>query len=145
MSHSPDFVDRADRAMPDGGDSCPVGTLPSEPLCVVTDDMTYQQNIEALSGTMHDYDAVCDNLLDYFDYDDPNDCEELNGFDGPWRVECVTDRVSLMVGLSSTQLGLLRPEGNRFPGSCANQVEHSGVSRDRRLAGGGSFGHRMCS
>ena len=39
-------------AVPEGGDSCPVGKLPSEPLCVVTDDMTYQEQIEALSGTM---------------------------------------------------------------------------------------------
>ena len=25
---------------------------------------------------------VCDNLPDYFDYDEPYDCEELCGFDG---------------------------------------------------------------
>ena len=38
----------------------PVGTLPSESLCVVTDDMTYQERIEALSGTIYDHDDVCD-------------------------------------------------------------------------------------
>ena len=62
---------------------CPVETLPSEPLCVVTDDMTYQEKIEALSGTMYDYDDVCDNRPHYFDYDDPY---ELYGCDG--SVEC---------------------------------------------------------
>ena len=74
--------------------------MPSEPLYVVTDDMTYQEQIEALSGTMYDYDDVCDNRPDYFDYDYPYDCEELHGCDGP--VECVvilTDWMSLVVGL----------------------------------------------
>ena len=49
MGCGPDCVDRA---VPEGGDGCPVETLPSEPLCVVTDDMTYQEKIEALSGTI---------------------------------------------------------------------------------------------
>ena len=39
----------------------PVGTLSSEPLCVITDGMTYQEKIEALSGTIYDYDDVNDN------------------------------------------------------------------------------------
>ena len=34
---------------------------------------------------MYDYDDVCDNLPDYFDYDEPYDCE-LCGFNG--LVEC---------------------------------------------------------
>ena len=32
---------------------------------------------------MYDYDDYCDNLPDYFDYDEPYDWEELHGFDGP--------------------------------------------------------------
>ena len=64
------------------GDDYPVGTLPSEPLCVITDDMTYQEKIEALSGTIYDYDEASDNRPDYFDYDDPYDYEELYGCDG---------------------------------------------------------------
>ena len=53
--------DCVDQTVPEGGDDYPVGTLPSEPLCVITDDMTYQEKIEALSGTIYDYDDVCDN------------------------------------------------------------------------------------
>ena len=66
----------------EGGDDYPVETLSSEPLCMITDDMTYQEKIEALSGTIYDYDDVCDNRLDYFDYDDSYDDEELYGYDG---------------------------------------------------------------
>ena len=39
--------------------------------------------IEALSGTIYDYDDVCDNRRGYFDYDDPYDYEEWYGWDGP--------------------------------------------------------------
>ena len=35
-------------------------------------------------------------------------------------------------------------EGNRFPPSCGNPVERSGISSDIGLAGGGRFGHHMC-
>ena len=45
--------------------------------------MTYQEKIEILSGTMYDHDDYCDNLPNYFDYDEPYDWEELHGFDGP--------------------------------------------------------------
>ena len=83
VGYSPDCVDRA---VLDDSDGCPEGTLPSVPVCVVTDDMTYQEKIEALSGTMYDYDDVCDNLPEYFDCNKPDDWEELSGFDGP--VEC---------------------------------------------------------
>ena len=41
---------------------------------MITDDMTYQEKIEALSGTTYDYD---DNRPDYFDYDNSYDDEEL--------------------------------------------------------------------
>ena len=44
VGSDPDFVDRT---VPEGGDDCPV-----ELLCVITDDMTYQERIEALSGTI---------------------------------------------------------------------------------------------
>ena len=54
--------------MPKGGDDCLGGTLSSEPLCVITDDMTYKKRIEALSGTIYDYDDVNDNRPGYFDY-----------------------------------------------------------------------------
>ena len=60
-----------------------VRTLSTEPLCVITDDMTYQEKIEALNGTIYDYDDVCDDQPDYFDYDDPYHYEELYGCDGP--------------------------------------------------------------
>ena len=40
VGYSPDCVDRA---MLDDGDGCPEGTLPSVPVCFVTDDMTYQR------------------------------------------------------------------------------------------------------
>ena len=55
----------------------------SDPSCVDTDGMTYQEKIEILSGTMYDYDDYCDKLPDYFYYDEPYDWEELHGFDGP--------------------------------------------------------------
>ena len=84
VGHNPEWIDCA---VPDHADGYPEGTLPSEPICVITDDMTYQEKIEALNGTKYDYDAVCDNLLDYFDYDEPYDCEELCGFDGSVKWE----------------------------------------------------------
>ena len=64
-------------------DNCSDGTFPSDPSSVDTGGMTYQEKIEILSGTMYDYDDYCDNLPDYFDYDEPYDWEELHGFDGP--------------------------------------------------------------
>ena len=70
VGHNPDWVDCA---VPDDVDGYPQGTLPSEPICVITNDMTYQEKIEVLNGTIYDYDAVCDNLPDYFDYDEPYD------------------------------------------------------------------------
>ena len=74
--------DCVDRAVPEGGDEYPFRTLLSE-LCVITDDMTYQQKIEALSGTIYDYDDVNANTPGYFDYDDPRDYEEWCGWDFP--------------------------------------------------------------
>ena len=50
---------------------------------VITDDMTYQERIEALSGTIYDYDDVNDNQPGYFDYDDPCNYEKLCGWDDP--------------------------------------------------------------
>ena len=50
-----------DRTVPEGGDDYPVGTLSSEPLCAIADDMTYQEKIEALRGIIYDYDDVSDN------------------------------------------------------------------------------------
>ena len=44
--------------------------------------MTYQERIEALRSTLYDYDDVCDNRPDYFDYDEPYASGELYGFDG---------------------------------------------------------------
>ena len=67
----------------EGGDDYPVGTLSSEPLRIITDDMTYQEKIEALSGTIYDYDDVIDNQPGYFDYDDPCDYEEWCAWDDP--------------------------------------------------------------
>ena len=61
--------------VPEGRDDYPVGMLSSEPLCV-TDDMTYQEKIEAVSGTIYDYDDVNDNQPGYYDCDDPCDYEE---------------------------------------------------------------------
>ena len=58
MDCDPDCVDRA---VPEGGDEYPLRTLLSEPLCVITDDMTYQEKIDALSGTIYHYDDVNDN------------------------------------------------------------------------------------
>ena len=66
VDHGPDCVDLA---VPDDIDGYPEGTFSSEPVCVITDYMTYQEKIEALNGTMYDYDDVCDNLPDYFDYE----------------------------------------------------------------------------
>ena len=45
--------------------------------------MTYQEKIYILSGSVYDYDDYCDILLDYFDYDEPNDFDDGYGFDGP--------------------------------------------------------------
>ena len=61
--------------------TCSFETLLSEPLCTITDDMTYQEKIEALSGTVYDYDEVIDNQPGYFDYDDPRDYEEWCDWD----------------------------------------------------------------
>ena len=41
--------DCVEQTVLEGGDDYPVGMLPSEPLYVITDDMTYQEKIEALS------------------------------------------------------------------------------------------------
>ena len=54
----------------EGGDDYPVGTLSSEPLCTIADDMTYQERIEAPSGTIYDYDDAIDNQPGYFDYEE---------------------------------------------------------------------------
>ena len=91
--------DCADRTVLEGGDYYPVGTLSSEPLCIITDDMTYQKKIEILSGTIYDYD---DNQPGYFDYDDPYDYEDRGAWDDPGKVECLvipTDRMLLIAGL----------------------------------------------
>ena len=65
------------------GYTCSFEMLLSEPLCAVTDDMTCQENIEALSGTVYDCDDVNDNQLGYFDYDDQRDYEEWCGWNDP--------------------------------------------------------------
>ena len=96
--------DCVDRTVLEGGDDYPVGTLSSAPLCVITDDMTCQEKIEALSGAIYDYDDVIDNQLGYFYYDDPYDYEEWCAWDDPGKVERVvipTDWMLLMAGLSS--------------------------------------------
>ena len=105
VGYSPDWVDRA---MLDYGDGCPEGKLPSVPVFAVTDDITYQEKIEALSGTMYDYDDVFDNIPDYFDYDEPDDWEELSDLMVRWNVECVVilvNQMSLVAGLASPELG----------------------------------------
>ena len=76
-------VDCVDLTVLEGGDDYPVGTLSSELLCIITDDMTYQEKIEALSGTIYDYDDVIDNHPGYFDYDDPCDYEEWDTWHDP--------------------------------------------------------------
>ena len=49
-------LDCVARAVPEGFDEYPFRTLLSETLCVIMDDVTYQENIEALSGTiLYDY------------------------------------------------------------------------------------------
>ena len=65
-----------DYAVPADGHTCSFETSLSEPLCAITDDMTYQEKIEALSGIIYDYDDVIENQPGYFDYDDPWDYEE---------------------------------------------------------------------
>ena len=79
-NYKPDYVDQA---VPKGGDEYPFGTLLSEPLCVITDNRTYQEKIGAPSGTIYDYDDVNDNTPCYFDYDDQRDYEEWGGWDDP--------------------------------------------------------------
>ena len=72
--------------------------------------MTDQQKIEALSGTIYDYDDVCDNLPDYFDYNDPYDYEEFIVLMVRWKVKCVmtlADRMLLVARLSSPKIGLV--------------------------------------
>ena len=59
-------TDNVNQTVLEGGDDYPVGMLSSEPLRNIMDDMTYQENIEALSGTIYDYDDVIDNQLGYF-------------------------------------------------------------------------------
>ena len=74
--------DCVDRTAPEGGDGYPFRTLLSELIFVIT-DMTYQEKIEALSGTIYDYDDVVDNTPGYFDYNDPRNYEEWCGWDDP--------------------------------------------------------------
>ena len=76
-------LDFVEWTVPEGGDVYPVGTLSSEPLYVNMDDMTYQERIEALSGTIYDYDDMIDNQQGYFDYDDPCDYGEWCDWDDP--------------------------------------------------------------
>ena len=64
-----------DQSVPKDNDGNLFRTLLAESLCVDTDDMTYQEKIESLSGTIYDYDVI-DNTPDYFDNDDPLDYEE---------------------------------------------------------------------
>ena len=75
--------DCVDQTAPEGGDGYPFWTLLSEPPCVIMDDMTYYEKIEALSGTIYDYDDVIDNTTAYFNYDGPRDYEEWCGWDDP--------------------------------------------------------------
>ena len=72
-----------DQSVPKDNDGNLFRTLLAEPLCVVSDDMIYQEKIEALSGTIYDYDDVIDNTPDYFDYDDPRDYEEWCDWNDP--------------------------------------------------------------
>ena len=58
---APDYVNRVTQF---DFDHYTEGTFPSELSCVITDEMTYQEKIEALNVTMYDYDDVCDNLPD---------------------------------------------------------------------------------
>ena len=71
--------DCVDRAVPEDGNEYSFRMLLSEPLCVITDDMTHQEK----TGTIYDYDYVNDNIPGYFDYDDPRDYEEWGGWDDP--------------------------------------------------------------
>ena len=73
--------DCVDQAVPEGSDEYPFRMLICEPLCVIADDITYKENIEALSGTIYDYDDVNDTTQGYFDYDDPRDYELWCGWD----------------------------------------------------------------
>ena len=72
-----------DYAVPADNYTCSFETLLSEPLCAVMDDMTCQERIEALSGTVYDYDDVIDNQPGSFDYDDQCDYEEWCGWNDP--------------------------------------------------------------
>ena len=76
-----------DYAVPADGHTCSFEMLLSEPLCAITDDMTYQEKIETLIGTIYDYDDVIDNQPGYFDYDDPRDYEEWCDWNDPDIVE----------------------------------------------------------
>ena len=80
MDCDPDCVDQP---VPKNSDGNPFRTLLSEPICVVTEDMTYQEKIEDLSGTIYDYHDVIDNTPVYFDYDDQLDYEEWGGWNDP--------------------------------------------------------------
>ena len=79
VSYDPDCGDHP-VTKDDDGNPFRTMTVLAEPFCVVTDYMTYQERIEALSGTIYDYDDVLDNTPDYFDYDDHRDYEEWCGW-----------------------------------------------------------------
>ena len=111
-----DNPDCVDYAVPDDIDGYPERMLPSEPICVITDDMSYQQKIEALNGTIYDYDTVCDSLPDYVDYDEPYDCEELCGLDGSVECEMCHDPCKLDVSGGETILSRAR-FGDRSDGA----------------------------
>ena len=69
---------------------CPDGMLLADPVSVVTNEMTFQERCDVLSGSVYDYDDYCDDSPDYFYYDEPgefNACPDIYGFIGPDKYE----------------------------------------------------------
>ena len=73
--------------VPEDNDDCPIKLLLSEPLCEITEDMTYQEKLGALSGTIYDYDDVNDKRQEYLEYEYQRDCECWGAWDNPMQYD----------------------------------------------------------
>ena len=52
---------------PVGLGGCPGGTLLTDPVCVITNEMTFQERCGVLGGSVYDCDDYCDCIPDYCD------------------------------------------------------------------------------
>ena len=61
--------------MPSDGSASSFGTLLFDPMCQVTDNMTYWERLKALGGDSYDYEEGADSQPGSFDYDYEEWCD----------------------------------------------------------------------